>query len=100
VIEKLSCQRYFAGSLVERDELAVELPDINLAVAETQAAARPAAADDADRVVEAGAIRPQDVARVDVDREHVVRARDDVERAVVHERLRFARILRADTRAA
>ena len=52
MIEKPSCQRSawidqttLPVRLIERDELAVELADEHLAVAERDAAARPAAAD-------------------------------------------------------
>src|SRR5207245_5154389 len=43
-----------AAPLVERDELAVELAEVDAAVAERDAAARPAAADGRDLRVEAG----------------------------------------------
>src|SRR5690606_10702821 len=50
--------RDVAGRLVERDELAVELADVDLAVPETDAAARPAAADGVVRRVQVRAVIP------------------------------------------
>ena len=44
-------------------------------------------------------VLPEDLARLDGQREHVVGARDDVDDAVVDDRLRFARILRRDAGA-
>src|SRR6185295_1923190 len=85
--------RDLARALIERDELAVELADEDLAVAKAQPAARPAAADGCVRGIEIRAVLPEDLAAVDADRERVVRARDDIDDAVVDERLRFTRVL-------
>ena len=97
MIVKPSCQRSACvdhatapRALIERDELAVELADEHLAVAEREPAARPAAADHVDRVVELRFVGPEDCAGVDVDGEHVVRARDHVDHAVIDERLSLA----------
>src|SRR5690606_22341908 len=89
-----------AVALIERDEPAVELADEHLAVAEPDASARPAAANHrAEGGVEVRPVVPQRFAGFDVDREDVVGAGHDVERALVDDRLRFARVLRADARA-
>ncbi len=85
--------------LIEGDELAVELAREHLAVADRDAAIGPAAASRRDRGVEVRLVRPEKLAAVDVDREHVVRARRNVERAAEEDRLRFAGILRAESRA-
>src|SRR5690606_6909987 len=90
----------FAAGLLERDELAVELPDEDLAVAEADAAAGPAAAHGVVGGIELGAILPENLARLDVEREDVVGAGHDVDDALVNDRLRFARVLRTDARAA
>src|SRR5581483_3134061 len=50
------------GALVERDHLAVELPEIDAAVADRDAAVEPAAADGGDRLVDAGGVLLQDLA--------------------------------------
>ncbi len=88
-----------AAALIERDELAVELAREHLAVAEPDAAARPAAADRLVRGVEVRAVFPEDLARRDAHREHVVRARRDVGDAAIDERLRLARVLRSRVRS-
>ena len=88
-----------ARRVIERDELAVELAGEHLALAERDAAAHPAAADDRDVRVEVRLVRPEDLARVGVEREHVVRARRDVDDAVVDDRLRLARVLAVRARA-
>src|SRR6185503_10684837 len=84
-----------ARALVECHELAVELTDEHLAVAESDAAARPAAAHGGVCGVEIRAVLPQDRTAVDADGEHVVGARADVDHAVVDDRLRLTRVLRA-----
>ena len=84
--------------LIERHQLAVELAEEDLAVANADAAIRPAAAHGADLGIETRLVFPHDRARVHADREHVVGARDDVDNSVVHDRLRFARILRPAAR--
>jgi hypothetical protein len=85
--------------LVERDKLAVELTDVDLAVAEPDPAARPAAADRLDLLIEMRAVCPHLGAGLGVDREHVVGAGDDVHHVPVHDRLRFAGVLAGDARA-
>src|SRR6185436_20313486 len=89
----------FSGALIERDDAPVEHSREDLALADTHPAARPTAADRSDRGVELRGVLPQDRARLDRQREHVVGAGDDVDDAVVHERLRLARELRRDTGA-
>ena len=88
-----------AGPLIEREELAVQLADEHLAVAQADAAARPPAADGGDLVVELRLIAPQRLTRLDADRKHIVCARDDVDDAVVDDRLGLAGILDAHARA-
>src|SRR5207302_4739538 len=87
-----------AAALVERDELTVELAEVHPAVAECDAAARPAAADGGDVRVELGVVHPFRGARVRTDGEDVVGARDRVDDALVLEGLRLARILSGDAR--
>jgi hypothetical protein len=88
------------ASLIQCDELAVQLADVDLAVAESQAAARPSAADDSDFLVEIRLVCPQDPARFDADRKYVVSASHDVDDAVMNDRLRLAGILHAIARPA
>src|SRR5690606_16069751 len=91
---------HVAARLRGADERAVELPAEALAVAEADSEARPAAADHGAEVrIEVRPVIPKDLAGLDVYREDVVRARHDVERALVDDRLRLARILRADAGA-
>src|SRR4029078_5060391 len=58
-----------AGPLIECDELAVQLTDIDLPVAEREPATRPTAADAVVLVVELREIRTQHRAGVDIDRD-------------------------------
>ncbi len=87
-----------AAAWVEREQLAVELARVDLAVADRDAAAHPAAADHRDVRVEVSLVRPQDLAAVGVESEHVVRAGRYVDHAVVDDRLRLARVLAVDAR--
>ena len=92
--------RGLAALRVERDELAVELADEDLAAPGCDAPVRPAAAHRFVVRVEVRVVVPQRGTRVDADREHVVRSGRDVHDAVDDERLRLARVLRSDTGAA
>jgi hypothetical protein len=92
--------RNLAGLLVERNELPVELSDVNSAVADRDATALPAAAHDRDRLVEVRLVLPEDLTRVDADGEHVVLTRRHVDHALVLERLALGRVLRGDARLA
>src|SRR5258707_15512079 len=78
-----------ARLLVERDELAVELPDVQPPVAERDAATNPATAERRYALVEVRPVLPEDLARRDVDGERVVDARRDVDHPLVLERLPF-----------
>ena len=79
----------FAGFLVERDLGAVQLRDVDHAVADRDAAVVPTAADDfAERVGgKVGFVGPEAMAAFGVDREDVVGTVRDVDRPVVDERL-------------
>lgn len=87
-----------AGLLVERDELAVELADVHLAVAERHASARPAAADGRDLLIQLRPVLPFRRASARVDGEHVVGPGDRVDHAVVGDRLGLSRVLAAGAR--
>jgi hypothetical protein len=75
---------------IERDELAIELADEDLVVADRDALVVPPAADRGDRAVEVRGVLPEDLAGVDREREHVVGAGAHVRHAVVHDGLREA----------
>src|SRR5690606_1464285 len=90
---------HLPARLIERDELAVELTYIDFAVPDADTAARPAAAHRVVGGIEIGAVVPEYLAAVDAEREDVVGARHDVDDSVDDDRLRFARILRPDTRS-
>ncbi len=84
-----------AGRAIERDEPRVEPADEHLVAAHRDAAARPAATDRREAGVEVRGVLPEDLAAVDRHGEHVVGARAHVGDAVVDDRLRLARVLRA-----
>ena len=88
-----------AARLIERHELAVELPRVDSAVADRHAAAHPAATNDRDVGIEVRLVAPADRARLDIEREDVVGARRDVNDAVVDDRLRLGGILTRRARA-
>ena len=79
---------------IEGYELSVEPPEKDATGAVGDAAARPAAADDVDSGIKVGAVRPEDRARRDIEREEIAGAGRHVNDAVDDERLRLARILR------
>jgi len=85
-----------AVALVQCDELAVELADINLAVAHRQATARPTAANYVDGLIEIRFVGPQRLARVDTDREDVVGSSNDINDPGIDDRRGFARIFRTN----
>ena len=89
-----------ARALIERDELRVELADEDLAVAEPKPARRPAAAGTRDVRIDVRLVFPEHVAGVDVDRERIVVAGDDVHDAFVDDRLRLIRAARPHAGAA
>src|SRR6185503_5634156 len=86
-------------ALVESHELAVELADVDTAVPQSHPAAQPAAAHGVDGFVELRLVGPESLSGVDADGEHVVGARDDVDHAVVHDRLRLPGVLAGKTGA-
>src|SRR5690606_30195964 len=65
---RLHAPTLFAGCLIERDELAVETTDEDQALADRDAAARPAAADGRNGRIEAGLVGPQQFSTCDFDR--------------------------------
>jgi hypothetical protein len=88
-----------ARFLVERDELAVELADVDLPVAKSYTAARPSAANGRDLLIQIRAISPLAHAGLRIDGVHVVRAGDDVDDVLVDERLRLSGVLAFHARA-
>ena len=74
------------------------MSDKNLSLPKTHAAACPAAADRRDFLVELGLVFPESLARFHADGENVIGTRDDVNHSLVNNRLRFARVLRGQTR--
>ena len=79
--------------MIERYEPAIQLSDVDPAVPDCDAAARPSAADRGDVVGERGLVAPEDAAGLHAEREHIVGAGDEVDHAVVDDRLRLARVL-------
>src|SRR5207244_8794154 len=77
-----------ARLLVERDERPVQLAEVDLPFADRDAAAEPAAADGADRLVQVAGVLPDDLSGVHAHGEDVVLAGRDVDDAVVDDRLR------------
>ena len=88
------------GLLIEGDERPVELPDVDLPLAERDPAALPAAADDRDRLVEVRLVLPENLAGVGADGEDVVLAGRHVDHALVLERLALGGVLRSEPRLA
>src|SRR5689334_21803767 len=72
-----------AGALIERQQLAVQLADEHLPLAEANAAARPPAADGVDLFIELRFVSPESRTGLDRDRKHIVCTGDDVDDAVV-----------------
>ena len=85
----------FTRALIESDQPAVELAHVDLAVPERDTAIRPAAADGRDRGIELRFVGPDELAAIDVDGKDVIGAGRHEENAVIEQRLRFARVLRA-----
>src|SRR5206468_12256582 len=85
--------------LVERDDHAVKLSEVDAAVAERDAAVEPAAADRRDLLVDARRVVPEDLPARDGDREDVVVAGRDVDDALVDDGLALGRVLRRYGRA-
>src|SRR6185295_10276756 len=73
----------FTAALIECDELPIQLTDVHPAVADRDAAARPSAADSGDVVRKSGLVVPEHAAALHAQREHIVGARDDVDRPVM-----------------
>jgi len=79
--------------------LPVEPAEIDLTVAETDAAAQAAAANDRVLEVDIGFVNPEDFPALHVDGKDVVVARDDIDHAFVEQRLRLLRVALAEARA-
>jgi hypothetical protein len=88
-----------AGAAIERHEAAVELAHEDFVLADCDAAVVPPAAHRRDAGIEVGLVLPEDLARVERQREDVVRSRAHVRDAVMDDRLRFSRVLRREARA-
>ena len=86
----LNGPRRFSRFLIQRHKASVELPDVNLSLTQSQAAAAPAAADRRDGFVEPGFIFPEGFSRLYADRENVIGTRDDINDSIANNGLRFA----------
>ena len=91
---RLNRPRDDARRLIERNELAVELPREDVACAHSHSAIRPTAAHGLVGGIEVRFVAPENRAGRDVDRKHVVRAGRYVNDAVNDERLRLTGVLR------
>src|SRR4029079_12001025 len=82
-LDELLLPEHLAGLLVERDDRAVELAEVDASITERDNAIEPAAADRRDLLRDPRGVRPEDLAARDADREDVVVARRDVDDALV-----------------
>ena len=88
-----------AGLHVQRDDVGVELAEVDLSFSHRKTAIDPAAADRRDGLIDAGPVFPDHLAGLGVEREHVIVAGDDIHDAVLHERRRLEGIFAAEARA-
>ena len=98
-LDELAGPERAAGIRVECDDLAVELAEVEAAVADRDASVQPAAADRGDLLADVRLVLPEDLPAVDRDGEHVVVAGRDVDDAVLDDRLALARVLRGNAGA-
>src|SRR2546425_4604328 len=91
--------RHLAGLHVQRDDVRVELTEVEQPLAHGETAVDPPATHGGDLLVDAGPVLPQDLARLGVQREDVVVARDHVHDSVLDEGRGLERVLAADARA-
>src|SRR5438132_11521872 len=90
---------HLAGLHVQRDDVRVELTEVEQPLAHGETAVDPAAAHGGDLLVDPGPVLPEDLARLGVQREDVVVARDHVHDPVLDEVRGLERVLAADAGA-
>src|SRR6267143_1809771 len=90
---------HLAGLHVERDDVRVELTEVEQPLAHGESTVDPPAAYGGDLLVDAGPVLPEDLARLGVQREDIVVARDHVHDPVLDEGRGLERVLAADAGA-
>src|SRR5438876_9634800 len=90
---------HLASLHVQRDDVRVELTEVEQPLAHGETAVDPAAAHGGDLLVDPGPVLPEDLARFGVQREDVAVARDHVHDPVLDEGRGLERVLAADARA-
>ena len=88
-----------AGVLIEGDHPAIELAYEHFALPQRDAATGPATTYRRDRLIQIGLVRPQDLPDVHAQCEDVIGSGNEVDDAVMHDRLRLTGVLRTHARA-